>query len=582
MAKAAPAMAVAQADGRALLTVAGREVGAFFVERLEVEHTGATATTPAQLRNRRGRLLAATLVAPRDRLESRLRELAAEAQADAGADDSGELRLALDQGALTVTAPGAAARAPVVAGPGRTVRVAIEGEGPAADRLRRLLAEVLGPPAGGEPDTHDPLGAALDQLFVAEGFRLPASGGVRLQVALLDGQRVLLRWGAGPAPPASFETTDPGSARELVALREALAASAPGAERAEIAHRLAAACERQGDEDGALGALQACIENAGPGRLAAAAWRRLVELHARRGDPHAAARALIASADDPRAEATEVERAATLVAAAEILRKRLSLPADAGMLLERALALDPACIEALEALEALTAEAGEMGRLAEVLERKLEVAARGPREQTAILARLAELYDGPLGDPERATRTRARLATVDGQPFSTQATAPAADVEQTPRLADPTYWRETSAEAEPAVRANALVAKARVALARGDVGAALTELDAALADVPDHAPSLALAGELAFRRQDWPRARQLYGALERAPAVGDAISHEQLVQRRAALAHRTGELAQAEALYRELAILSPQSVEARRALSELALARGDTTTAAHR
>ena len=132
------------------------------------------------------------------------------------------------------------------------------------------------------------------------------------------------------------------------------------------------------------------------------------------------------------------------------------------------------------------------------------------------------------------------------------------------------------------MRANALVAKARVALARGDVGAALTELDAALADAPDHAPSLALAGELAFRRQDWPRARQLYNALERAPAVGDAISHEQLVQRRAALAHRTGDLAQAEALYRELAILSPQSVEARRALSELALARGDTTTATHR
>ena len=78
MAKAAPAMAVAQADGRVLLTVAGREAGAFLVERLEVEHPGATATTAAQLRNRRGRLVAATLVAPRERLENRLRELASE------------------------------------------------------------------------------------------------------------------------------------------------------------------------------------------------------------------------------------------------------------------------------------------------------------------------------------------------------------------------------------------------------------------------------------------------------------------------------------------------------------------------
>src|SRR5256885_15844010 len=118
MAKAAPAMAVAQADGRALLTVAGREAGAFVVERLEVEHAGATATTPAQLRNRRGRLVAATLIAPRERLESRLRELAD--------DGAGELRLALDDGALTVTGGGAAVRAPVVAGPGRSVRVAIE------------------------------------------------------------------------------------------------------------------------------------------------------------------------------------------------------------------------------------------------------------------------------------------------------------------------------------------------------------------------------------------------------------------------------------------------------------------------
>ncbi len=578
MPKAAPAMAVAQVEGRAVLTVAGREAGAFLVEHLEIEHPGATATTPDQLRNRRGRLVAATLVARRERLESRLRELAPAA----ASKDSGELRLELDGGALAVTGSGAAARAPVVAGPGRCVRVTIDGDGPAADGLRQLLAEAFGPPDGVQLDTHDPLGAALDEVFVAEGFRLPTSAGVRLHLASLDGTRLLLRWGTGAA--ATFEATDPSSARELLALREALARAPAGPPRADVAHRLAAVCEREGDEDGALAALQTCIENAAAGPLAGTAWRRLVELHARRGDPHAAARALIASADDSRVQATEVERAATLVAAAEILRKRLSLPGDAGMLLERALALDPGCVEALEALEALTAEAGELPRLAEVLERKLEVAARGPREQKTILERLVELYDARLGDPARAAQTRARLAVLDGRAPAPEPErpAPAPDGEAVPRLADPTYWRETSAEAEPAVRANALVAKARVALARGDVGAALTELDAALADAPDHAPSLALAGELAFRRQDWPRARQLYGALERAPAVGDAISHEQLVQRRAALAHRTGDLGQAEALYRELAILSPQSVEARRALSELALARGDTTTAAHR
>ena len=131
------------------------------------------------------------------------------------------------------------------------------------------------------------------------------------------------------------------------------------------------------------------------------AWRRLVELYARRGDPHAAARALIASADDTRTGASEAERAAALVAAAEILRKRLALPGDAGMLLERAIALDPTSIEALEALEGLTTETGDFQRLADVLERKL--AGRGARTRRAAGDHLAARAD--LQRPGRRTTT---------------------------------------------------------------------------------------------------------------------------------------------------------------------------------
>ena len=176
-----------------------------------------------------------------------------------------------------------------------------------------------------------------------------------------------------------------------------------------MAHLLAAAYEKIGEEEGALAALRICIDNAEAGPLVGTAWRRLVELFARHGDPHAAARALIASADDPRVGASEVERAGTLVAAAEILRKRLGLPADAGMLLERAVTLDPTSAEALEALEALSVDAGNFDRLAEVLERKVEVVARGPREQRTILARLAELYAKELGRPPLARQTYERL-----------------------------------------------------------------------------------------------------------------------------------------------------------------------------
>jgi tetratricopeptide (TPR) repeat protein len=561
MTEAPTPMALAQADGRAVLTVAGREAGSFLIERLEVEHAGARASAPEQLRNHRGRLLGATLIADRARLERRLRALP-------GWDPAA--RLVLSRGALAVNGDGGSARAPLAVGPGRSIRARVEGDAAAAERLRGLLADLLGPPLAEDADARDPLGAALDEVFVAAGFRLPAASDVQLHAISIDSDRILLRWAPGPAMPsnATLEATDPSSTRELAALRDALAAAPRGPERAELAHRLAAACERQGDESGAIAALQACVEDAAPGPLIGQAWRRLIELHARRGDPHAAARALIAQADDRRVAASESERAATLVSAAEILRKRLSLPADAGMLLERALALDPSHVEAMEAMAALTLEAGDFSRLADVLERKLEVAARGPREQRTILERLAEIYETRLERPELAAKARERLALLE----------PAG----APPDADRSYWREIGAEAEPALRANALIAKARVALAHGDVIGAQTEVEAVLAEIPGHAPALGLAGEIAFRTQDWARAREIYASLERAPDAAEAISHEQLVHRRAVLANRAGDLGEAEALYRELAILNPQHAEARRALAELALARGDTATAAHR
>src|SRR5204863_250100 len=81
--------------------------------------------------------------------------------------------------------------------------------------------------------------------------------------------------------------------------------------------------------------------------------------------------------------------------------------------ISRAITLDPTSAEALEALEALTADSGDFDRLADVLERKLEVAARGPREQKAILARLGELYSRNLSRPPQARRAYERLLKID-------------------------------------------------------------------------------------------------------------------------------------------------------------------------
>ncbi len=607
MADAAAAMALALVDGRAILTVAARDLGPVLVERLEVEWPGTRrALAVDELRNRRGRLRAATLVIDRARLESQV----------AGAQlPAGRLGVMLEPDRLVLSggqSNGAAAfwaRLSLGAGTGRKLQVTIDGgEAPAAD-LRTALAAMFGAPATGEATLEiNPLSTALDEIFVADGFRLPDSGDLRLGVVRVSAGRIAMRWSSAGRPETGELPTD--DTDEVAALRRALDTALPGPARAEVAHLLAAAYEKTGEEEGALAALRICIDNAAAGPLVGAAWRRLVEIFARRGDPHAAARALIASADDPRVGASEIERAGTLVAAAEILRKRLELPADAGMLLERAVTLDPASAEALEALEALSVDAGDFDRLAEVLERKVEVVARGPREQKTILARLAEIYDKSLARPPLARSTYERLLKIDPAhaaareylarnqpaeparppappartgtlppppPSSPEAPAPGGDARTGEK-----YWRSAGVESEPVLRANALVAKARVSLSRGEIPAATDDLELALGAAPHHAGALVLLAEISYRKQDWHRARELYAALELVPDAAQAVPREQIVQRRAALAHRLGDTAEAEALYRELAILSTRHVEARRVLAELALARGDTATAALR
>ena len=632
MADTTAAMALALVDGRAVLTVAARDLGPVLVERLEVEWPGTRrALAVAELRNRRGLLRAATLVIDRARLESQLRD----AELSSG-HLSGHVGVSLEPGRLVLSgrsngATAFSARLSLGAGDGRKLRVTVDsGEARPAD-VRSMLAAVFGAPASGDSTFEiDPLAGALDEILVADGFRLPDSAALRLGVVRISAGRIAMRWSSAAEPEAGDLPTD--DTDEVTALRRALDAASPGPVRAEVAHLLAAAYEKIGEEEGALAALRICIDNAEAGPLVGTAWRRLVELFARHGDPHAAARALIASADDPRVGASEVERAGTLVAAAEILRKRLELPADAGMLLERAVTLDPTSAEALEALEALSVDAGNFDRLAEVLERKVEVVARGPREQKTILARLAELYAKELARPPLARQTYERLLKIDPDnaealeyltrpsapppPAEPDATAtprrtgtlprpvpaaiPRADVtplaDATPHtetpapapaatgdeLAKQQYWRAAGVESEPVLRANSLVAKARVSLSRGEIPAAADDLELALAAAPQHPGALVLLAEISYRKQEWHRARELYTALELVPDVAEVVPREQIVQRRAALAQRLGDTAEAEALYRELAILSPHHVEARRVLAELALARGDTATAALR
>ncbi len=629
MADATPAMAIAFEDNRALLTVAERDLGPVVVERVEVEWPApgessapdAGAVTLDHLRNRRGRLRVASLLVDRARLEKRV------ANARVPVGEILELRVTLEPGQIILSGRAESGRGPspfatrlvLGAGKGRKLRISVdEGDGRAVP-ARAALAAVLGRPADdGASFEIDPLEGALDEIFVAEGFRLPDSADLRLGAVRVSPSGIALLWSSASGAADHVEAQPPAAGPavavnpralsdrdELAALRHALELAPAGPGLAEVAQLLAAAYERAGEEEGALTALRLCIDNASAGPLIGSAWRRLVELYARRGEPQEAARALIASADDPRVDASEAVRAGTLVAAAEILRKRLNLPGDAGMLLERALALDPTSVEALEALETVTSEGRDFGRLADVLERKIELVARGPREQKTILARLAEIYEGPLRRPDLARKTAERLRKIASAPRATISGLHPAVADNTPMArgvaaetlaemghhaeaggdlarAEHAYWRAAGIEAEPARRANYLISHARVLLARGDVLAAVGEIEEALQHAPAHLGALALLADVSFRKQDWGRARELYTALEMSTDAADVIPRELLVHRRAALAQRLGDTAEAEALYRELAILSPHHAEARRALAELALSRGDTATGALR
>jgi tetratricopeptide (TPR) repeat protein len=645
VADAGLAQALALVDGRALLTIAGRDLQSGVVERLEVEWPGRARVDG--LRNRRGRLRLVKLVIDRARLEDRV--AAAKVPLPLPAGEIVQLSVALEPGQIVLSGRAAtqgggesafATRLILGAGKGRKLSVTVDDADARAALARAALAALLGlSTEDGKSFEIDPLEAALDEILVTEGFRLPDSADLRLGAVRVSTSGIALSWSSAsveaeaeaPSEEAPAAAERPAAVvalqeqDEIAALRHALDAAPAGEARAEVAQRLAAAYERAGEQEGAVAALRLCIENAAPGPLIGPAWRRLIEIHARRGDPQAAARALISSADDPRVGASEGERAGTLVAAAEILRKRLNLSGDAGMLLERALALDPTSAEALEALEAVTIEAGDDLRLADVLERKIVLVARGPREEKTILARLVELYAGPLARPDLARRTRERLLKIDPDlaparsraPLSPPRPAPApARAAQTETRAAPAgdatepatepsaetfaaagrsaeaggdltragqaYWRAAGIEAEPARRANYLISHARVLLARGEIPAAIGEIEQALDRAPGHLGALALLADVSFRKQDWARARELYATIERSTDATDVIPRELLVHRRAALAQRLGDSAESEALYRELAILSPHHAEARRALAELALARGDTATAALR
>src|SRR5262245_45063651 len=289
MADAEAATALALADGRALLTIENRDLGAAVVEHVSVEWPGVSTLPepgrPNGLRRRRGRLLAASLLVD----GARLAKLSGATPLPAGLS---RLALALEKGRLMVSGNAVAAgreadfkaRLRVSAGSGRRLRVTVEDirvQGAPPMPLSAIGAAVLeafrshghGQSKSDEVLEVDVLRPALDELLVAAGGRLPDSTTPRLSSVVVSVRGLELSWAGGSAPEAAPlhvpERTSQGYEPPVAALRRTVDEAPRGPDRALAAHKLAAACERAHDEEGAVAALNVCIENAGPGPLVA-------------------------------------------------------------------------------------------------------------------------------------------------------------------------------------------------------------------------------------------------------------------------------------------------------------------------
>src|SRR5262245_57295850 len=261
MADAEAAMALALADGRALLTIENRDLGTAVVEHVAVAWPGVTTLPekgrPNGLRRRRGRLVAANLLVDGTRLEL----LAEGTSLPAGLTRIG---LGFEKGRVVVTGGVTAGgrdadfkgRLRLSAGVGRRLRITVEDirvHGAPPLPLSAIGGAVLAAfanhmkdddPPGGDALELDVLRPALDELLVAEGWRLPDSSSLRLSSAVVSVRGLELSWaedGADTAVPrvAITERTSQGYEAPVAALKRAVEDAPRGPERALVAQKLA-------------------------------------------------------------------------------------------------------------------------------------------------------------------------------------------------------------------------------------------------------------------------------------------------------------------------------------------------------
>ena len=185
----------------------------------------------------------------------------------------------------------------------------------------------------------------------------------------------------------------------------------PAVPRAEAARQMAALCLVLGDEEAAIEWLNECLQGEAPGPIAQAAWQRLMDVYAQRGDAAGAAQTLAAWAADARTPDSAGQRAARFCEAARLVHETSPEGDKAVSLLESALRADPTCVPALDALEAIAGETGDWAGLVEVLHRRL--AEVRPEEAKALLQRLGSVLGERLQDAKDAAAAYRVLLDLD-------------------------------------------------------------------------------------------------------------------------------------------------------------------------
>lgn len=234
-------------------------------------------------------------------------------------------------------------------------------------------------------------------------------------------------------------------------------------------------------------------------------------------------------------------------------------------------------------------------RLAELLSQPRLPAAESIRSLEQLLAEepdnlfvakaLFEAY-GRLDEAEQRTRCWQELLLKEpALPDSYRARLHMALAETAERAGDLAAAEELIDKAgafdhAPKARADQLLAQARLALARDNTAQAEAKVAEALNQNPEAAGGLALVAELAYRGQEWEKAREAYRKLAELPAPLRGVSLDVLACRRAELAEMFGDQAEAEAAYRSVVSAEPANYTAREALARFALLRGELAEAA--